>query len=109
MWDGNGRAKTPSRPFATPCLYHIIASICNARRGRALPRPDVRRTRFPLPTTLLSVHAPATSSRLTHSLTTQLDDHRRPKKRNPSDKNRTPAEYAELPPPPPEFKVVSSK
>ncbi|MEO2194036.1 MAG: hypothetical protein ABGY24_16490 [bacterium] len=45
----------------------------------------------------------------TPSLTTQLDDHRRPKKRNPSDKNRTPAEYAELPPPPPEFKVVSSK
>jgi len=61
--------KRPVVPSATPCLYHIIASICNARRGRALPRPDVRRTRFPLPTTLLSVHAPATSSLLTHSLT----------------------------------------
>jgi hypothetical protein len=40
---------------------------------------------------------------------TKLMNHRRPKKTNPSDKRHKPAEYAPLPPPPPEFTVVSSK
>ena len=39
----------------------------------------------------------------------KLMNHRRPKKRNPSDKRRTPAEYSPLPPPPPEYTLVSSK
>eukprot|EP00890_Picochlorum_soloecismus_P003622 jgi/Picsp_1/4260/NSC_01769-R1_---NA--- len=39
----------------------------------------------------------------------KLMNHRRPKKRNPSDRRRTPAEYSPLPPPPPEYTLVSSK
>jgi len=40
---------------------------------------------------------------------TKLMNHRRPKKRNPSDRRHKPAEYEPLPSPPPEFTVVSSK
>jgi len=39
----------------------------------------------------------------------KLMNHRRPKKRNASDRRHKPAEYEPLPPPPPEFTVVSSK
>jgi hypothetical protein len=93
--------------FLVPCLCHIINSLCNARRGRTSHRPDVRHARIPCsPTTSSHTHV---SNVLTPDPTLQIFNHRRPKKRNPSDKNRTPAEYAELPPPPPEFKVVSSK
>lgn len=34
-------------------------------------------------------------------------NHRRPKKSNPSDRRHGPAQYAPLPPPPPEYVLIS--